>query len=65
MYYGWLVFNGISILVGYLMANLVIYIWLESEKFVGNFIFQQSCQTSFLHTVKWFQILLFNTNNSI
>ena len=46
-------FYGISTLVNYLMPN----------QFIGNIIFKQA--RVHWHTVKWFQVLLSNTNNSI
>ena len=53
-------FYGISILVGYLMQN-TLYIWFVSEYFVGN----EMLKFIYLHTVKWFQLLPFNVDNSV
>ena len=54
------------------------YIWFFSEYFVGNFIIKWARAHLFayswifssiviycLHRVRWFQVLLFNTNNYI
>ena len=38
-------------------------IWFVNESFDGNIL--NKPELIFLHTVKWFQVLLRNTNNSI
>ena len=54
------VFYGLSTLLGYLMSNPVIYIyiWFVSEYFAGNLSLNLLLELIYLHTVKWFQILL-------
>ena len=64
---GWLKFYGISTLVGYLMPHpLFTYklnIWFVNEQFIGKIANKQ--ELIYLHTIKWFQVLLSNTNNLI
>ena len=50
-----LVFYGISTLVGYLIPNSM----------VCKRIFFNELELIYLHTVKWLQVFLSNTNNSI
>ena len=61
-------FYGISTIVGYLIPNPVyIYIYIRYIWFVNILLitFLNESVLIFLHTVKWFQVLLLNTNNSI
>ena len=45
---GWLMFNGISTFVGYLISNLYIYNFKQARAYL------------FAHTVKWIQVFLYN-----
>ena len=55
---------GISIILGYLMSNSVYTYILNLKTHFIDYIFKRSW-AHFLHTVKWFQVLLCITNNSI
>ena len=60
----WLVdFYGISTFVGYLMPILFIF-GLEINSLLVS-LFLNEVELICLRTVKWFQVLLFNVNNSI
>ena len=43
----------------------IYYKWSFGELFVVNIVFLNSPEHICLHTLKWFQVLLFNTNNFI
>ena len=61
---GWLVFYGISILVGYLVPNSVIYD-LYVNSLLITLLLNKWLELICLHTFKWFQVLLFHMSNSI
>ena len=62
-------FNDISTLDGYLMPNpYYTYTYCICDLLVNSLkltLFQNESELIYLHTVKWFQLLLFNLNNSI
>ena len=70
IWFGLVWFYGISTLIDYLIPNPVyiyIYIypdiWFVNEYFVGNIL--NKTDLICLHTVKWFQVLVCYTINSV
>ena len=66
IWFGLVGFYCISTIIGYSMSNpLYTYILDMICKHILLITFSNKCELIFLHTVKWFQVLLSTTNSSI